>query len=75
MTCDVEHTMVESKALPNPLNLLKILRVAQALKKQFSSDKTFSCQLDLKRLKLSRGSRVGTDFIPTPIETYDSQIR
>ena len=31
----------------------KYLRVAQAFKNQFSSEKTYSCKLDLKRLKHS----------------------
>ena len=45
----------------------KYLRVAQAFKNQFSSEKAYSCKLDLKRLKHAPGSRVGLSvFIYTP---------
>ena len=39
MTCDVEHAMVESKAVSNTQTRYKYLRVAQAFKNQFSSER------------------------------------
>ena len=47
-------------------NRYKYLRVAQAFKDQFSSEKTYSCKLDSKRLKHAPGSRVASVFIYTP---------
>ena len=67
MTCDVEHTMVKSKALSNPSNPLQVLASRAGFKNQFSSEKTYSCKLDLKRLKHAPGSGVGLSvFIYTP---------
>ena len=66
MTYDVEHTMVKSKALSNLQTRYKYLRIAQAFKDQFSSEKTYSCKLDLKGLKHAPGSHVASVFIYTP---------
>ena len=67
MTCDVEHTWLNPKLYQILQTRYKYLRVAQAFKNQFSSEKTYSCKLDLKRLKHSLGSRVGLSvFIYTP---------
>ena len=67
MTCDVEHTMVKYKALPNPSNPLQILGSRAGFKNQFSSEKTYSCKLYLKRLKHTPGSGIGSSvFIYTP---------
>ena len=52
MTCDVEHTMVKSKALSNPRNPLQILG-SSAGKNQFSSEKTYSCKLTKKKATTS----------------------
>ena len=51
MTCDVEHTMVKSKALSNPPNPLQIVGSSAGFENQVSSEKTYSCKRDLKRLK------------------------
>ena len=67
MTYDFEHAMVKSKALSNTQTHYKYLGVAQAFKNQLSSDKTYYCNLNLKRLKHAPGSRVGLSvFIYTP---------
>ena len=67
MTCDVEHMMVKSKALSNPPNPLQILGSSARFKNQFSSEKTYSCKLNLKRLKHASESGVGLSvFINTP---------
>ena len=60
MTCDVEHTMVESRALLNPPNPLQILGSSAGFRNQFSSENTYLCKLDLKRLKPAPGSGVVT---------------
>ena len=67
MTCDVEHTIVKSKALSNPPNPLQILGSSAGFKNQFSSEKPCSCKLNLKRTKPAPGSGVGLSvFIYTP---------
>ena len=67
MTCDVEHTMVKYKALSNPSNPLQILGSRAGFKNQFSSEKTYSCKLHLKRLEHAPGSGIGSSvFIYTP---------
>ena len=67
ITCDVEHTMVKYKALSNPSNPLQILGSRAGFKNQFSSEKTYSCKLHLKRLKHAPGSSIGSSvFIYTP---------
>ena len=63
MTCDVEHTMVKSKALSTPSDPLQILGSCAGFKNQFSSEKTYSCKLDLKRLKHALGSGVGLSIL------------
>ena len=65
MTCDVEHTMLKFKALSNPPNPLQILGSSAGFKNQY--EKTYSCKLDLKRLKLAPGCGSGLSlFIYTP---------
>ena len=59
MTCNVEHTMVKSKALSNPPNPLQIRGSSAGFKNQFSSEKAYSCKLNLKRLTPASGSGVG----------------
>ena len=77
MTCDVEQTMVKSKALSNPLKPLQIFESSADLyiKDQFSSEKTYSCKLDSKRLKHAPGSRVASVFIYTPNSIPQAELK
>ena len=62
MTCDVEHTMVKSKALsnpPKPLQILGVLGSSASFKNQFSSERTYPCKLDFKRLTHVPRSGIG----------------
>ena len=63
MTCDVEHTMVKSKALSSPSNPLQILGVTQAIKTNLALKKTYLCKLDLTRLKHTPGNGIGLSVL------------
>ena len=55
MTCDVEHTNLRLCQILE--TRYKYLSAAQAFKNQISSEKIYSCKLNLKRLKHAPRSR------------------
>ena len=52
---------VNSRSSKSATNTCRVRRrpLTEPIYAEFSSEKTYSCQLDLKRLKHARGSRVG----------------